>query len=304
MHPAPYMILCTLLLATACQRKDQYKALDAYLPTTTPQVFSPDIISLPNRFEQYNCFSPNGTELYLSLTDADWNYSGIFHTSYQGGHWTPLDTSAVTKNQQDGGEPVIYQNALYFVSIRHHENPWHTDIYKAERQGTTWAEPIRLTGGINSSANEWHPSFTNTGTVYFSSERGEERYQADIYKANPSPSTPNHYQEAIKLPDGINTPYNDCDPLIAPDESFLIFHSNRPGGYGEHDLYITFKTQENTWTPPKNMGPQINTAEWEIGPALSPDGEYLFFTRRAAFHTTKPSNLYWVSTTVITALKE
>lgn len=38
-----------------------------------------------------------------------------------------------------------------------------------------------------------------------------------------------------------NTDYNNSDPLIAPDESYLIFHSGRPHGFGEHDLYISLK---------------------------------------------------------------
>lgn len=48
--------------------------------------------------------------------------------------------------------------------------------------------------------------------------------------------------------------FNDHDPFIAPDESCLIFSSNRPGGYGSNDLYISFRNDNDTWTAPRNMG--------------------------------------------------
>src|SRR6186713_2131449 len=92
-------------------------------------------------------------------------------------------------------------------------------------------------------------------------------------------------------------PSHTSDPLIAPDESFLIFHSNRPGGFGikdkdvnviHCDLYISFN-EAGKWTKPINMGDQINTTGIEMAPALTPDGKYFLFTRRESINTSKPS---------------
>jgi len=47
------------------------------------------------------------------------------------------------------------------------------------------------------------------------------------------------------------------------------------------------------------MGPRINTPEWEMAPSLSPDGKYLFFTRRKAFQTDAPSQILWVSIGIV-----
>jgi hypothetical protein len=76
-------------------------------------------------------------------------------------------------------------------------------------------------------------------------EKGTSALNGDIYRAEQKGDT---FVNLTNLPYSINTDYNDSDPLIAPDESFLIFHSNRAGGFGEHDLYISFN-HDGKWLP-------------------------------------------------------
>ena len=52
-----------------------------------------------------------------------------------------------------------------------------------------------------------------------------------------------------------------------------------PGGYGHRDLYLTIRLTDGTWSKPQNLGPQINSANFEYGPRISHDKKYLFFTR-------------------------
>ena len=97
----------------------------------------------------------------------------------------------------------------------------------------------------------------------------------------------------------INLPkYDEMTPYLAPDGVTLYFSSNRPGGFGEHDLYISYNKNGN-WTRPKNLGNGINTAGWEMAPTLTPDGNYLLFTRRKAMITTEPAQIYWVSAKIL-----
>ena len=85
----------------------------------------------------------------------------------------------------------------------------------------------------------------------------------------------NGYGAPVPLP--FNTPQNDQEPLIAPDESFLVFVSDRPGGQGGGDLYITYPSPAG-WTEPENLGRAVNGPGSDMAPALSPDGRSLYFS--------------------------
>lgn len=70
----------------------------------------------------------------------------------------------------------------------------------------------------------------------------------------------------------------DYDPFVAPDGTYLIFSSHRAGGYGESDLYISYKREGDGWNDPINLGPQVNSSAEENCPSVTLDGRYFFFT--------------------------
>ena len=94
----------------------------------------------------------------------------------------------------------------------------------------------------------------------------------------------------------VNTPSREFDAFIAPDESCLVFSSDRRGdGFGKSDLYISFRKGEEKWTQAVNMGPLFNSRESEFTPIVTPDGRYFFFT------STKlgQADIYWVDAAVL-----
>lgn len=113
----------------------------------------------------------------------------------------------------------------------------------------------------------------------------------------PPTSTGNGPPEALS----VNTRHNEFAPYVAPDESYMIFVSNRPGGSGMHDLWITFRKQDGTWSEAMNMRPAINTSSEDGAPTVTFDGLYLFYTTaRSGDASYKP---YWVSSQVIQKLR-
>ena len=84
--------------------------------------------------------------------------------------------------------------------------------------------------------SEWYPSLSNDGTLYFSKGREKEGISNICY----SEKINGKYQKPITLGDSINSKFYDYDPFIAPDESYIIFASKRPGGFGDSDLYLKF----------------------------------------------------------------
>jgi Tol biopolymer transport system component len=97
----------------------------------------------------------------------------------------------------------------------------------------------------------------------------------------------------------INTEHNEHDPFIAPDGSYLIFTSDRLGGFGSADLYICFRRNDDSWSQPKNMGPTINSNEYDYCAILSPDEKYFFFSSSRSGN----GDVYWVDAKIIEKLK-
>ena len=170
----------------------------------------------------------------------------------------------------------------------------NADIWMMERKGNSWGKPVHLGNEVNSPKNDWFPTVSNKGLLVFSPSIGRDG------KIVYSTLKDGVYQKPIPFGENINAPksYN-YDPLIAPDESFLIFASRREGNIGAADLYISFKKEDGTWTPAKNMGDTINTKTTDYAASLSPDGKFLFFTSNSK----GSSDIYWVSSQVIENLK-
>jgi Tol biopolymer transport system component len=98
----------------------------------------------------------------------------------------------------------------------------------------------------------------------------------------------------------INTEHYEDGPFIAPDESYLIFESERPGGIGGSiDLYISFRKDDGSWSVPVNMGETINSDKTDRWARVTPDGKYLFF----GSNRNGNMDIYWIDAKIISNLK-
>jgi Tol biopolymer transport system component len=148
-----------------------------------------------------------------------------------------------------------------------------------------------------------YPCTPNLHDFYYVSSRNNSIYfsifdngKGDLYYI---PNNSDN-KDPIHLDYPINTEHNEHDPFIAPDGSYLIFTSDRPGGFGSADLYICFKNGESSWSSPVNMGETINSEKYDYCPILSPDEKYLFFSS----YRTGNGDVYWVDAKIIDTLKE
>ncbi len=133
---------------------------------------------------------------------------------------------------------------------------------------------MNLGGPVNTGQNEVNPSLMSDGTIYFQRIEKLGTLNWDIYLSSPKNGT---YGVPEKLPAPVNTEANEAGPFIAPDGSYLLFQSNRPGGFGIMDIYIAYRTKDGGWAEPVNLGDKVNSAFSDWGPVVSPDGKYLFF---------------------------
>lgn len=93
--------------------------------------------------------------------------------------------------------------------------------------------------------------------------------------------------------------------FIAPSEDYLLVtaQNNVDESRKDNDIYVYFKKQNGRWAMPIHLGNTINSVFDETGPSITPDGKYLFFGRSERGIEPGLSNIYWVSTEIITELK-
>lgn len=90
--------------------------------------------------------------------------------------------------------------------------------------------------------------------------------------------TPTGWSEPENLGRNINTESWESSPSLSPDNRALYFSSNRPGGYGGKDLYVSYRQPNGKWSAAVNMGPNINTGGDELAPFIHADNATLYFT--------------------------
>lgn len=83
----------------------------------------------------------------------------------------------------------------------------------------------------------------------------------------------------VSLGPTINSTATDSGPALSKDGLSLYFYSNRPGGFGGNDIWVSQRdSTDDAWGAPVNLGPTINTTGSEIVPAFSRDSHWMFFS--------------------------
>ena len=248
-------------------------------PGMTPELFAPGIVSTCLQ-ELNSVFSPDGQEFYFCVRTM--GASSLFVMKCVAGVWgrpEPLPFAGPDNDIDISISPDGRQ--LFFCSDRPVSGSGPPkedhDIWMCEREGDSWGRPEHLGDAVNSPRDDFYPIVTKSKTLYFNSQRAGPGTN-DIYRCLWADGK---YAPAEKLGPEINSERREFDAFVAPDESFIIFTSERPEDDRFGDLYISFKVPEGDWTPARNMGKGINGVGPEFGTVLSPDGKFLFFTRSA-----------------------
>lgn len=134
-----------------------------------------------------------------------------------------------------------------------------------------------IDGDINVETNKGALSVSQDGEwMVFAGELSIQGYRSfDIYV---SYYTPQGWSEPQNLGSNINTDFYESGPTLSPDKRALYFISNRPGGYGGRDLYVSYRLPNGKWGPAKNMGPEINSSGDEQAPFIHADNQTVYYT--------------------------
>ena len=270
----------------------QGKFLGQKQPGIIPEVFAPGIISTANTEHGTTTFSPKVDEVFWATIYSDPFRKKILFSKIVDDKWTEPQVAPFSLGNNEGnpifapdGEKVFFTS---WKSLTENGKSKHYLMY-SRRTEDGWSEPELIDDVINSISKYWHISVSLNGNLYFMAEADE----IGIYCSACKNDT---YQKPYKIDLG----FPGATPFISSDESYIIFSaSDRPDGYGEIDLYISYRKQYGTWTKGINLGEQINSNGMEIWPIVSPDGKYLFFTS----YRGGEQDIYWINTSFIGKLK-
>ena len=168
---------------------------------------------------------------------------------------------------------------MYGISFRP-EAIGGCDIWVSKRASidAPWPAPQHLGPAVNEPNGAHAPGLSADGLeLYFSSQRADGYGNHDLYVSTRA-SRNDPWGKAVNLGPKVNGPSHEAIPTLSPDDLELYFTSDRPGGYGGFDIYVTKRaTKKDPWGVPQNLGPVVNSAYDDCGPCLSTDGLLLVF---------------------------
>jgi hypothetical protein len=272
-------------------------------PGTTPERFASGVVST-DAIELNGVFTPDGREFFFTrLVEG---VDTIHHSTVADGTWSrpaplmlfPGAAKAVAVDMsvsRDGQE-------LFFLGEHPHEYAAEKpgfDIWVSRRAGGAWSTATVVPPPVRTPHNEIYPVVVADGSLYFTSDRPGGHGRSDVYRAERQPD--GTFAEPVNLGPPVNTEHSEGDTFVAPDESYLIVTSNRPGGFGQGDLYISFRQPDGRWGELVNLGDTINSDQTDYCPMVTPDGKYLFYSRRwgATWAETTAGDVFWVDAGVL-----
>lgn len=246
-----------------------------------PIIFEPGIISNGGVFGL--TISPDSKTALWVKSDGKRDTLKIMESHKKGSKWTtPVVASFSTAGGQwkdidpmfsPDGKTLLFQSDRRVESMPDRKG---FDIWAVKKQKKGWSTPYHPGNIINSDSSESYASMSNNGNIYFMKTNANKEGNSDIYV---SPFIDGRYQIPKNIGAPINTSERESNPFISPDEDYIIYFSTSPNGYGETDLYISFK-DENGWSAPQNLGKPVNSKLAEFCPFVHAKEKRLYFSKQ------------------------
>jgi hypothetical protein len=146
-------------------------------------------------------------------------------------------------------------------------------VFVTRREGDAWATPTDITIEAAAGTDCYTTSLNSDGTELYLFKN--DNYDGNIYVTN---FKDGKWSPITRLNRNINTRFYESHAAISSDGKKLYFTSNREGGLGELDLWVSEKDETGDWGIPANLGNMVNTPYNEESPFISMDGNTLTFS--------------------------
>ena len=232
--------------------------------------------------------SADGLSLYFSsrrgggLGAEDIYVTTRATTSDPWGEPVNLGPPVNTSNWEQGPSISADGLTLFFSSYNRPGGSGGDDIYVTTRATTDdpWGTPVNLGPKVNSSAHDWAPSISVDGLeLFFGSKRSGGYGGYDLWVTTRE-TIHDEWGSPVNLGGTVNSAHTTHGMSISHDGLLLFFSSDRPGGSGGYDFWVTRReTTKDPWGTPVNLGPPVNSsAVYDQTPNISADGSTLYFT--------------------------
>jgi outer membrane protein OmpA-like peptidoglycan-associated protein len=172
--------------------------------------------------------------------------------------------------------PSLTADREMMVFTGYNRNNQDENLYVSYWKNKAWTYPVSLSPYINTTENEGTAAISADGrTIVFTACNKKDGFgSCDLYVSYKEGDV---WPKPINFGENINTREWESQPSLSADGSILYFVSDRRGGIGKRDIYISKKDSSGEWSLAENLGNQINTVEDEISPFIHPNGISLFF---------------------------
>jgi len=270
-------------------KKIQVSYYGQNVPGVDPVIFAPGIVSIEGRNEYGISFSPDFDELYYSASKND-SLPNIFFSKLENDKWTiPIKINFTKGLKEAEMHPFVSfdRNKIFFTA--HNADYTDTKIWYVNRIDKSWSKAIKMTSRLNDDE-----------VFYLNQSENEDFYYTNIskfkiYTASNKGEKLNEIHDT-EIEFGIHG-------FISPSQDYLLLNARNKENTErkDNDIYVCFKEKSGKWTKPINLGNKINSEFDETCPSLTPDGNYLFFSRYN--EENELSNFYWVSSETIENLR-
>jgi len=298
-------LLCAALIG--CGEERRFPELTGpYLgqapPGGEPALFAPGVVST-GLYERDLAVTKDGAEILYGLVFGQ--HVTIMYTRIADGNWTEPEIAPFARDLAFYYfEPALAPDGsrLFFLCTRppagqEPKSGWaYQNIWAVDRRADgSWGEPYDLGPPVNTDDEEYFPSITQDGTLYFTRlVKGEEKNR--IYRARPSGAG---FGAAEALSATVNGDWSIFNACIAPDESFLVAcvtGKDDSVTKGRAHYYVFFRGADDAWSEGINLGERINPPGAQaLSPSISSDGKYFFFasTKAIDIDVSAPDALSW-----------
>jgi len=251
-------------------------------PTSEAVVFAPGVVSQPGRYEYALSIHPDGDRLLFSVEDPDEGAS-VQQARVTNGDWTSPARANLTDGARKHEMEAFFSVDGDRIFFAPYSKGMDVRIWTADVTPEGFADP-RALGGPIAEDPSFYPVQAADGSLFYTNLAKRSVWRATLDNGE----FPQTREAGLEL---------GGHAFPSPDGRFVLMDSAALGSDEQRDIFVSFRNDDGSWDTPKQLGPSVNTEYSETCPSLSPDGEFLFFSRYD-----EPggiSDIYWIRSEVI-----